>query len=369
MPPQRTFVDIPLLLITGALVVFGLVMLASASAPIGYDKFGDSYYYLKHQMVFGLIPGIFGLFFMSRVSYLFWKRHAMTLLFVSIALLVLVFIPGLSASIGTARSWVSIGGWFTFQPSEIAKLTFLIYLSAWLASRGEEGIKNVSSGFAAFALALGGMMALLAVQPDIGTMVILAGMAVIIYFSAGAPVAHIGGLLGGGMAALAVLISMAPYRAARFMTFLNPELDPQGIGYHINQALLAIGSGGLFGLGYGHSRQKFQYLPEVFGDSIFAVIAEEMGLFVASAMIVFFLAFLWRALHIAKRAPDAFGRYVALGIGSWIALQAFVNIGSMVAILPITGVPLPFVSYGGSSLAITMTAVGVLLNISKQRTE
>lgn len=369
MSSKRTYIDIPLLLIVVTLVAFGLVMLASASAPSGYDRFGDSYYYLKHQIVFGLIPGLFGMFLMSRVPYVFWKRNAMALLLVSIVLLVLVFIPGLSAGIGAAHSWVSVGGWFSFQPSEIVKLTFLFYLCAWLASRGEEGMKNISSGFATFAIVLGGVTALLAAQPDIGTMSVLAGVAVAVYFAAGAPMPYVGGLIGGGVAALALLISIAPYRAARFTTFLNPELDPQGIGYHINQALLAIGSGGWLGLGYGHSRQKFQYLPEVFGDSIFAVIAEEMGLIVAVALICLFLAFLWRALLTAKRAPDAFGRYVALGVGAWIALQAFVNIGAMVAILPITGVPMPFVSYGGTSLAIAMCAVGVVLNISKQRTE
>ena len=369
MPLKRTFADIPLLLITGALIVFGLVMLASASAPGGYDKFGDSYYYVKHQVVFGLIPGLFGMFIMSRIPHAFWKRHAMGLLLASVVLLVLVFIPGFSAGIGTAHSWVSVGGWFSFQPSEIVKLTFLFYLCAWLAARGEEGMKDLSSGFVTFALALGGVMALLIAEPDIGTMSILAGMAVAVYFAAGAPILYVGGLIGGGIAALAALIGLAPYRAARFMTFLNPELDPQGIGYHINQALLAIGSGGLLGLGYGHSRQKFQYLPEVFGDSIFAVIAEEMGMLAALGLIAMFLIFLWRVLFIAKRAPDAFGRYVALGVGAWIVLQAFVNIGAMVAILPITGVPLPFVSYGGTSLAIAMSAVGVVLNISKQHVE
>ncbi|HLD20877.1 MAG TPA: FtsW/RodA/SpoVE family cell cycle protein, partial [Patescibacteria group bacterium] len=169
------------------------------------------------------------------------------------------------------------------------------------------------------------------------------------------------------VAGLALLITAAPYRAARFTTFLHPELDPQGIGYHINQALLAIGSGGIFGLGYGHSRQKFQYLPEVAGDSIFAVVAEEMGLIVAIITIGLFLLFLWRMLAIAKRAPDDFGKYVVVGVAAWIVIQAFVNIGSMVALMPITGVPLPFISYGGTSLAISLAAVGVVLNISKSQ--
>jgi cell division protein FtsW len=211
-------------------------------------------------------------------------------------------------------------------------------------------------------------MLLMILQPDIGTMSIIAAMSLVVYFVAGAPLAYIGGLIAMGIGALGMLIGLAPYRAARFTTFLNPELDPQGIGYHINQALLAIGSGGLFGLGYGHSRQKFQFLPEVSGDSIFAVTAEELGFFLSVLVLVLFLAFLWRTIQIANGAPDKFGRYVSIGIGAWIVVQAFVNIGSMVALMPITGVPLPFISYGGTSLAISMAAVGVVLNISKYST-
>jgi cell division protein FtsW len=176
---------------------------------------------------------------------------------------------------------------------------------------------------------------------------------------------YILGLIGAGIGALGLLIAAAPYRAARFTTFLNPELDPQGIGYHVNQALLAIGSGGVFGVGYGHSRQKFQYLPEVSGDSIFAIISEEMGMIVGIATIGLFLLLIWRILEIAKRSPDSFAKYVVVGVGAWIGIQAFVNIGSMVALMPITGVPLPFISYGGTSLAVTMAAIGVVLSVSK----
>jgi cell division protein FtsW len=173
------------------------------------------------------------------------------------------------------------------------------------------------------------------------------------------------GLFGAGLAGLSLLISLSPYRAARFTTFLHPELDPQGIGYHINQALLAIGTGGFWGLGYGHSRQKFEYLPEAINDSIFAVMAEEMGFVLAVGFLLLFLVFVWRALAIAKSAPDDFAKYVTVGVTAWIVLQAIINVGSMVSLLPMTGVPLPFVSYGGTSLAVAMAAVGVVLNISK----
>ncbi len=358
-------IDYILLLIVGVIILFGLVMLLSASAPSGYSQFSDSYYFVKHQIIFGLLPGIGALIAFSRIPYTFWRKHAWNLLILSVVLLVLVFIPGLSAGIGSAHSWISIGGVFSLQPSEVVKLTFLFYLAAWLAQRDKHSVRDVSSGFLPFVGVLGTIMVLMILQPDIGTMSIIAAMSLVVYFVAGAPITYVAGLIMAGVTALVLLITAAPYRAARFTTFLHPELDPLGIGYHINQALLAIGSGGILGLGYGHSRQKFQYLPEVAGDSIFAIISEEMGFVVAVLVIGLFLFFLWRVLQIAKASPDNFGKYVAVGIGAWISIQAFVNIGSMVALMPITGVPLPFISYGGTSLAISLAAVGVVLNISK----
>jgi cell division protein FtsW len=320
---------------------------------------------VKHQLIFGLIPGIAAMILFSRVSYTFWKKHAWNLLIISLVLLVLVFIPGLSAGIGSAHSWISIGGFFSLQPSEIVKLTFLFYLSAWLGQRTEHSVRNVHEGFLPFILVLGSILLLLILQPDVGTMSIIAAMSLIVYFVAGAPVRYVFTLIAAGALALWALITAAPYRAARFTTFLHPELDPQGIGYHMNQALLAIGSGGVFGVGYGQSRQKFLYLPEVSSDSIFAIIGEELGLVVSLFTVGLFIALLWRILVIAKGAPDKFAKYVVVGVGAWIVIQAMVNIGSMVALLPMTGVPLPFVSYGGTALAVSMAAVGVVLNISR----
>ncbi|TAK03829.1 putative lipid II flippase FtsW [Patescibacteria group bacterium] len=359
--------DYAYLALVGGLVTFGLLMLASASAPDGYDRFGDSYYFLKHQVVFGLIPGIAGLLFFSRTPYAVWKKNAWNLLLVSIALLMLVFLPGLSAGIGTAHSWINVGGWFTVQPSEFVKLTFLFYLAGWLEKRGERGGRDMSADFLPFVAVLGAVIGLLILQPDVGTMVIIVAMSLVVYFLAGAPIAYVLALISTGVLGLAALIGFAPYRAARFMTFLNPELDPQGVGYHINQALLAIGSGGFLGVGYGHSRQKFQYLPEVAGDSIFAVIGEELGFVACALLIAAFIALLWRTLRIANEAPDRFGKLVASGVGAWLTIQALVNIGSMAALMPMTGIPLPFVSYGGTSLAVSLSAVGVVLNISRYR--
>ncbi len=351
--------------IAGVIIFFGLIMLTSASGPSGYDRFGDSFYYTKHQILYGLIPGVILLYVFSRISYQKWKDNALTLLLVSIGLLMLVFIPGIGAEFGTSRSWISMFGLFSVQPAEFVKLTFLFYLAAWLDMRGKKAVSDWYSGFLPFILVLGAIMFLMILQPDVGTMSIIVAMSLVVYFVAGAPLLHLGALVGGGLVLFGLLIKFAPYRAARFSTFLHPELDPQGIGYHINQALLAIGSGGFFGLGYGHSRQKFQYLPEVFGDSVFAVIAEELGFLFSVVLIVLFLALMWRGLRIAMEAPDNFGRYVTIGIISWFLIQAFVNIGSMVGILPMTGVPLPFVSYGGTALAVSMAAVGVVLNISR----
>ncbi|MEK7615557.1 MAG: putative lipid II flippase FtsW [Patescibacteria group bacterium] len=358
-------IDYVLLSIVSAIILFGLIMLLSASSPNGYQQFGDSYYFLKHQLIFGVIPGFAAMLLFAKIPYTFWRKHAWNLLLLSIALLVLVFIPGFSAGIGTAHSWISIGGVFSLQPSEVVKLTFLFYLAAWLGGRDEHGVRDVQSGFLPFLLVLGVITLLMILQPDIGTMSIIAAMALVVYFVAGAPVGYVVGLILAAGSGLALLIAAAPYRAARFTTFLHPELDPQGVGYHINQALLAIGSGGFFGLGYGHSRQKFQYLPEVFGDSIFAVVGEEFGFVISLLVIGAFILLLFRLLEIAMRAPDKYAKCLVIGVAAWITIQAFENIGSMVALMPITGVPLPFISYGGTSLAVSMAAIGVVLNISK----
>ena len=356
---DRTF----LMLVLGLLAI-GLIMLASASWPLGYDEpFYDGYYFLKHQLIFGLIPGVVGCLVAMRVPYEQFRRFAPHMLGLSILLLVAVFIPGLGADFGTSHSWIEIAG-FSFQPSELVKLTFLIYLAAWLENRSRHELKSVAEGLAPFLTVLGVIAALLILQPDTGTLGIIVLTAFAVYFVAGAPLHHLIGLAMIGVGALVALIKISPYRADRVLTFLHPELDPLGVGYHINQALLAIGSGGIFGRGYGHSLQKFQYLPEVAGDSIFAVMAEEMGFVLVSAFVLFYIAFLFRGFKIAERAPDAFGRYLVIGIMSWFGIQAFVNIGAMVGIMPITGVPLPFVSYGGTALAISLTAAGVVLNVS-----
>lgn len=354
--------DTTLLLTVGALVVFGLIVLSSASTVIGFQQYGDSTYFLKHQVVSVLI-GVLAFTVFYKIDYRSWKRFAFPLLLVSVGLLVAVFMPGIGLELLGARRWISIGPIF-FQPAEIVKLTFLIYLSVWLEAR-ERKIHDRSFGLWPFLALLGTITLLVVKQPDVGTMSIIAIIALTSYFVAGAPLRDFALISGLAVAAFILLIKTAPYRAARFFVFLNPELDPQGVGYHINQALLAIGSGGIFGVGLGHSRQKFNYLPEVAGDSIFAVIAEELGFIIAVGVLTLFVVFMVRGYRIARNAPDEFGRILAAGITSWFGFQALINVGALSGILPLTGIPLPFISYGGTALITSFSALGILMNISR----
>lgn len=352
------------LALLSGLVFLGFILLASASGPTGFIKFHDSYYFLKHQVIFGFIPGLLGFFVAASVPYGWYRRFAGAMLILSLALLLSVFIPGLGSDLGTfAQQWIVIGQ-FSLQPSEIVKLTFLFYVAAWMEKRTEHELRDIHSGLIPFMIVLGVVMVLLLLGKDTGTMGIIVAMALGVYFAAGAPFRYFAAFGVAGATMMALLLHFSSYRAERFMTFLHPELDPKGIGYHINQALLAVGSGGFFGRGYGHSLQKFQYLPEVAGDSIFAVIAEELGFVLTTGFLVLYGAFLHRGLRVAAQAPDAFGRYLVVGVMTWLGVQAFVNIGAMVSILPITGVPLPLVSYGGTALAVTLTALGVVVNVS-----
>lgn len=354
-----------LVCLIGFLVLFGLVMLSSAGVAASWEKFGDSYWHVKHQIMFGLLPGILLFIIFSRLDYYRLRQLAVPFLVASVLLLVLVFIPGVGAGYGTARSWINFFG-FSLQPSEIVKLTFLIYLAAWLSARGEKHLKDFQYGFMPFLFVLMIIILLMVFQPDFGTMSIIVVTSLIVYFVAGGSLLHLAWLSLAGIGGLWLLIKVSPYRAARLTTFLHPELDPQGIGYHINQALLAVGSGRFWGRGFGHSRQKFAYLPEVAGDSIFAVIAEELGFLFSVGLVVLFLLLLLRGLKLAKNCRDPFARFLVVGIITWFVVQAFFNIGAIIGIMPLTGIPLPFISYGGTALMMTLAASGILVNISKQ---
>lgn len=361
---QLTRTDYAFVGLTVILLALGLLFLSSASSVVGYQKFGDSYYYLKRQLMYGLLPGAVFYFFFSRLPYQKLKTWAIPAFIFSVAVLIAVFVPGLGFEYGGARRWLQLGS-FLFQPSELVKLTFLIYLASWLESRGEM-VRTFKAGLVPFVLTATLVMGLIILQPDLGTTTVIAVSAVVVFFVAGAKLTHLAGVAVAGAGLLWLLIKISPYRAARFMVFLHPELDPQGIGYHINQALLAVGSGGWFGLGLGYSRQKHLYLPEVTGDSIFAIIAEEMGFVFTTLFLLVITAWFVRAFRIARFAPDDFGRLLGAGIIAWLGWQMSINIASMLGILPLTGVPLPFVSAGGTALATALAAVGILVNISKQ---
>lgn len=356
--------DYILLSVFIAIVVLGIVMLTSASSVVSYDRFGSSSYLINHQLLYGVSIGLLGMYLAYRFDYHRLKKLAFPLILISGVLLIAVFIPGIGYEYGGAKRWILLGS-MTFQPTELLKFAFLLYLATWLEKKGD-AIKNAAYGLVPFSIILGVIAALILKQPDLGTLMVIIIMSTIIYFVAGAPLKHLAWMVSTGFAFFLLMVKTSSYRSARLTVFLNPDLDPQGIGYHINQALLAIGSGGIFGLGLGHSRQKYNYLPEVTGDSIFAIIAEELGFLLAVMVIALFVTLLIRGLSIAQRAPDMFGKLLAIGITSWFTVQAFINIAAMVGILPLTGIPLPFISYGSSALIISLTAAGVLLNISSQ---
>lgn len=362
---RRKGTDATLLVMLGALVLFGLVMLASASGPIAFQRFNDSWWYARHQLVYGIIPGLFAFAALSRIDYRLWRRWAFASFIVALVLLTLVFLPGFRAEWGTSRSWLQFAG-YSFQPLEAVKLLFVVFLADRFSRDMADGQRGVARSLTPFLAALGVIGLLLIAQPDFGGLMLVAGISFLIYFAAGAPWKHILALGLAGLAGAFAIMKAAPYRAHRFMTFLHPEADPLGVGYHINQAYLAIGSGGWLGLGLGHSRQKFQYLPEVTGDSVFAVMSEELGFVVTLLFLAFMGAFISRCLRIAREAPDDFGRLVAVGIASWLMMQSLLNVGSMVGLLPLTGQPLPLVSYGGSSTVMLLAALGILTNISSQ---
>ena len=352
---QKQKIDKKLFLITVLLVIIGLIAVLDASAPQAINVFGDKFYLFKNQLVWGLV-GFIALLISSKIYYKFWGKIATPLFIIVLVSLVLVLIPGIGASLLGARRWISVGPLF-FQPSEFAKFGLILFLAKFM-SKKEASI--------VYFLPLVLVSLLIMFEPDLGTtMIIVLTGAAQIFISQINLLQYSGvGILGGLV--VYILILLSPYRKDRLLTFLEQSTDPLGKSYHIRQILLGLGSGGFFGVGLGASRQKFLFLPEAATDSIFAVIAEEVGFIGAFGLIALFVFYVFRALKIAKYAPDDFSKYLALGIGSWVGIQAILNIASMTALVPLTGIPLPFISYGGSSLIMIMFATGILLNISSK---
>ncbi len=347
-----------------ALFIFGLAVIYSASTVESYKNFGNTSYYFIHQLTRGAAIGLVCMFITSRIDYHWWQKILPGLVIVSLLLLMLVKIPGVGFSSGGATRWIQAGP-IVFQPSELAKLVVVCYLAGWISKRNQY-LKDFYSGILPALLIVGLFALLILWQPDLGTMLVLVLTALTMFFAAGVQLRYLGSIVGIGALVTILLIKLEPYRAQRILTFLNPKNDPLGIGYQINQALLAIGAGGLWGYGYGLSRQKYNYLPEAIGDSVFAVLAEELGYLRVLLVLALFLALALRGLKISNYAPDTFGKLLSLGIIAWITLEALINIGAMIGLLPLTGIPLPFFSYGSSSLIVTLTALGIVLNISKQ---
>ncbi len=335
------------------LVFLGLVAIADSSAPQALANFNDKYFFFKSQAK-GAVLGVLVFLIFSRIKVSFWEKISTPFFFFSVFLLILVLIPSFSYAALGARRWISIGP-VNFQPSEIIKFALALYFAK--LAKSEKGPLS-------YFIPLLVVLALIMLQPDLGTalsvsviglsQIFVSGISLLKFFAAGAV-----GLIG-----VAGLILFSPYRRDRLMTFLEATSDPLGKGYHIRQVLLALGSGGFFGVGIGASRQKYLFLPEASTDSIFAIIAEEIGLFGSMIIIGLFAYFIYQGFRIAKNAPDKFSQVLAIGLTSWIGGQVFLNIGSMVALVPLTGVPLPFFSYGSTSLVMVLVASGILLNIS-----
>ena len=346
--------DLILLSTVVGLVLFGLLMVYNASPVTSLRDFGDPLYLIRFQAIWALIGLVLGIA-IYKIPYPFWQKAAPFLFVLALVILLCVFIPGLGAKIYGAQRWIRVGP-IGVQPAEFAKLAYIIYLSALLSKKAK---------LTPFLIVTGIITAIVLAQKDMGTTLIIAVIGFSLYFVAGGAIRHFIALVPVMVAAVTLLILTSPYRKARLLAFLNPNLDPEGITYHISQALIALGSGGFFGVGLGESRQKYGFIPEVTTDSIFAVIGNELGFFGSFLVIAAFLLIIYRGFKIAFSAPDKFSFLVASGVTIWISIQAFINIAGLSAVLPLTGVPLPLISYGGSSLVSIFFAMAILLNISR----
>ena len=354
--------DYLIIFCTFFLVVFGLVMLTSASLSLAQIKFGDSYFYLKHQILYGLMPGIIGFWLASKFSYRHYQNLAVVLLLISIVSLVLLFTP-LGITSGGSTRWLKLGS-LSFQPSELLKITFIIYLASWLGNKSYRQ-RNFFSGFLPFLIILGLVTSLLILQPSTSAAAILIATALIIYFASGAKFSYIFNSILFGLIIFSIISYLTPYRWERIQSFINPDKNIQSSSYQINQSLIAIGSGGITGVGFGQSTTKLRYLPQPTDDSIFAVIAEEFGFIGSTFLILAFITLILRSLLLANSLSDEAGKLMLIGFGSLIAIQTFIHIASISGVIPLTGVPLPYISYGGTTLATFMTISGIMVNISK----
>lgn len=362
--PKRVGMDQILLFVTITLALVGLVMMFSASAVVAGKKFDDSWYYLKRQLVW-LTFGLMLLHVISRIDYVWWKRLSFPLLGLITVLLILVLVPSIGGVKNGARRWLLLGP-ISIQPAEMAKLISVIYLAAYLA-RKEDRLQHFSSGLLPPLLIIGILSALVLGEPDLGTVVVLALVTGGLLFVGGARMAHLSTLALCAIPIGLALVLTSEYRRPRLMAFLNPSSDPSNAGHQITQSFLAFGSGGLFGVGLGEGKQKLLFLPEPHTDFVLALVGEELGFVGTGIIILFFAAFVIRGFQISTRARIPFGRYLGIGVTTLIGIQALINACVVTGLLPTKGLTLPFVSYGGSSLVVSLTGVGILLSISRDR--
>lgn len=362
MQAKRKGLDYTLMTVVALLLGIGIVMVYTSSTAVAREDFGNPYYFLQRQIMW-VVLGFASMAFFANISPWFWQKHARTILLAAIVLLVLVIIPGIGIYRLGARRWLGAGP-FQFQPSELAKFAFIMWLSNYLSRHARE-VPYFVRGLLPPLLVLGLLFGLIMLEPDLGTSMTLGGTGALMLFAAGAQLSHLAGLGLVGALGIFALAKIDEERWSRITTFLNPWADPTDSGYQIIQALLAFGSGGLFGVGLGASRQKYFYLPERHTDMIYAVLGEELGFIGAVLVLLLFFAFAWRGYRIAIQAPDRFTSLLAAGVTSLITLQAAMNIAVVTASIPSTGIPLPFLSYGGTSLVITLSGVGILLGVSR----
>jgi cell division protein FtsW len=351
-----------LLMSAGTLLVLGLVMVLSASSVGAYEDYGSSFLFFGRQLVYAAV-GVLAFLVTARMRHTAWQRLCVPLLLLTGLLLVVVLVPGVGTVAGGSARWLRLGP-VTIQPSELAKVAVVAFAATLLARRWRR-IHDVRQLLLPLAPVVAVVCALILLQPDMGTAVVVVTSVFVLLFVAGARLKHL--VVGGaGLGTLAMaLVYVEGYRWARLMSFVDPWADPQGNGYQTIQSLIALTSGGWFGVGLGASRQKWDYVPNAHTDFIFAIIGEELGLVGALAVLVLFGTLVFAAVRIAVRAPDVFGRLLAAGIAGWFGIQAVTNLGAVTGLLPITGVPLPFVSYGGSALVVAMAALGILVSVAR----
>lgn len=363
MPKQKSAPDFFLIGVTLALLSIGLVMVYSASAVWATYKFnGDSFYFVKRQLMFAVV-GVVLMFTVMNIGYWTWRSWAKLTVLVCFILLILVLIPGVGLVRGGASSWLGIGA-FSIQPSEFMKVALIVFLAKYLSER-QKYVTTIKKGLVPSLGLVFLAFGLIMLQPDLGTGTVLVATCMVMIFIAGARIKHFVFMGLFGIAGVCALIISAPYRIKRITSFLDPWHDPLGSGFQIIQSLLAIGPGGLLGFGLGQSRQKYQYLPEPQTDFIFSIISEELGFIGAVFVLLLFCLLMWRGIRIAIGAPDLYGSLLAVGIVGMIAVQVMINIAVVTGLMPVTGITLPFLSYGGSSLTLILVSIGVLLNISR----